>query len=182
MSIRGFGNAGNAPSCTGVQRAVTDQCDAEGIGAYLESSDVKNVPLYTQHGFRILKTVTLRGKGGDAALGSPDLEVRVYVCDAFSFDSSASNWIPLYWLLGSFVLDSFSVISSFFVWRLLGLSAFFFFDAMDVATLQADHVARSTATLYGSDSAAAGSQAVTFNAPPLQDSIGQCKEKERERD
>ena len=39
--------------------AVTDRCDAEGVPAYLESSDPANVPLYERHGFSVAGEVTI---------------------------------------------------------------------------------------------------------------------------
>jgi len=40
---------------------VTDRCDAEGIPAYLESSDPANVPLYERHGFAVTGEVDIEG-------------------------------------------------------------------------------------------------------------------------
>lgn len=40
-------------------REVTDRCDAEGLGAYLESSKESNVPFYARHGFRVTDEVHL---------------------------------------------------------------------------------------------------------------------------
>ena len=39
--------------------AATDRCDAEGVPAYLESSDPANVPLYERHGFSVTGEVTI---------------------------------------------------------------------------------------------------------------------------
>lgn len=38
-------------------REILDRCDRQGIGAYLESSNVRNVPFYERHGFRVLREV-----------------------------------------------------------------------------------------------------------------------------
>lgn len=38
-------------------RAVTDRCDAQGLGAYLESSKEANVPYYARHGFEVREQV-----------------------------------------------------------------------------------------------------------------------------
>jgi ribosomal protein S18 acetylase RimI-like enzyme len=38
-------------------RPVLDRCDREGLGAYLESSNERNVPFYRRHGFREVREV-----------------------------------------------------------------------------------------------------------------------------
>ena len=38
---------------------MTGRCDAEGLSAYLESSDLANVPLYERHGFRVTGEVVI---------------------------------------------------------------------------------------------------------------------------
>lgn len=42
-----------------MMREVLDRCDRQGLGAYLESSNVRNVPFYERHGFRVLGEVPL---------------------------------------------------------------------------------------------------------------------------
>jgi ribosomal protein S18 acetylase RimI-like enzyme len=37
------------------------RCDAEGVPAYLESSNVRNIPLYERHGFEVLGTIQAEG-------------------------------------------------------------------------------------------------------------------------
>ena len=38
---------------------VLDRCDRQGLGAYLESSNIRNVPFYERHGFKVLSEVKL---------------------------------------------------------------------------------------------------------------------------
>jgi len=54
-SARGRGLA------SAVISAVTDRCDADGVGAYLESSDPANVPLYQRHGFVVTAEAAIDG-------------------------------------------------------------------------------------------------------------------------
>ena len=42
-------------------RHATDICDRDGVLAYLESSNLRNVPLYERHGFEILGTIQAGG-------------------------------------------------------------------------------------------------------------------------
>jgi ribosomal protein S18 acetylase RimI-like enzyme len=42
-----------------VLRPVLERCDAEDVGAYLESSNPRNLGLYTRHGFRELEPLQL---------------------------------------------------------------------------------------------------------------------------
>ncbi len=46
-----------------VLQPVLDRCDADGLGAYLESSKEANVPFYARHGFEVTDTIDL-GRGG----------------------------------------------------------------------------------------------------------------------
>jgi len=39
-------------------RAVTDRCDEQGLGAYLESSKEQNVPYYARHGFEVREQIS----------------------------------------------------------------------------------------------------------------------------
>jgi ribosomal protein S18 acetylase RimI-like enzyme len=48
---RGLGSA--------LMRGVLDQCDEDGIGAYLESSKESNIDFYARHGFRVLEPIEL---------------------------------------------------------------------------------------------------------------------------
>jgi ribosomal protein S18 acetylase RimI-like enzyme len=40
-------------------RAVTDRCDEQGLGAYLESSKEENVPYYARHGFEVREQIAV---------------------------------------------------------------------------------------------------------------------------
>jgi ribosomal protein S18 acetylase RimI-like enzyme len=48
---RGLGSA--------VLRGVLDQCDQDGVGAFLESSKESNIAYYSRHGFRVTEEVRL---------------------------------------------------------------------------------------------------------------------------
>jgi GNAT superfamily N-acetyltransferase len=51
------------PACQGqglgsaLMRHALQRCDADGVPAYLESSNPRNIPLYQHHGFEILGTI-----------------------------------------------------------------------------------------------------------------------------
>ena len=42
-----------------LMREVLDKCDRQGLGAYLESSNGRNVPFYERHGFKVIAEVQL---------------------------------------------------------------------------------------------------------------------------
>lgn len=45
-----------------LMRAITDRCDDEGLGAYLESSKEDNVPYYARHGFEVTELIDSGGQ------------------------------------------------------------------------------------------------------------------------
>ncbi len=42
-----------------LMRPVLEQCDADGVGAFLESSKERNIDFYARHGFRVVEEVRL---------------------------------------------------------------------------------------------------------------------------
>jgi ribosomal protein S18 acetylase RimI-like enzyme len=50
-------------------RHVTDRCDRDGVAAYLESSNPRNIALYERHGFEILG----RAQSGQSPVITPML-------------------------------------------------------------------------------------------------------------
>lgn len=55
------------PACQGrglgaaLMRHAVDRCDADGVAAYLESSNPRNISLYERHGFEALGTIQVGG-------------------------------------------------------------------------------------------------------------------------
>ena len=49
-----------------VINAVLERCDEEGVPAYLESSNPRNIPFYARHGFEVREEVSV-GKNGPVA-------------------------------------------------------------------------------------------------------------------
>jgi GNAT superfamily N-acetyltransferase len=58
---KGLGSAVLAP--------VLEQCDADGVGAYLESSKERNIDFYARHGFRVSEELRLGGSRGPRLWG-----------------------------------------------------------------------------------------------------------------
>jgi GNAT superfamily N-acetyltransferase len=54
MQSKGIGSA--------VLGAMLERCDTEGMPAYLESSNLRNVPFYARHGFEATGEIVV-GKG-----------------------------------------------------------------------------------------------------------------------
>jgi ribosomal protein S18 acetylase RimI-like enzyme len=58
---------GTAPAAQGrglgsaAMRPILEDCDANGIGAYLESSKERNIAFYARHGFKVTREVRLPG-------------------------------------------------------------------------------------------------------------------------
>jgi GNAT superfamily N-acetyltransferase len=50
-----------------LMKDMLDRCDRQGLGAYLESSNIRNVPFYERHGFKVTAEVPL----GDDAIIRP---------------------------------------------------------------------------------------------------------------
>jgi ribosomal protein S18 acetylase RimI-like enzyme len=50
-----------------MMKDMLDRCDRQGLGAYLESSNGRNVPFYERHGFKVIAEVPL----GDEAVIRP---------------------------------------------------------------------------------------------------------------
>jgi len=46
-------------TASAVLRGVLDQCDSDGVGAFLESSKESNIAYYSRHGFRVTEEVKL---------------------------------------------------------------------------------------------------------------------------
>ncbi|MEM7138409.1 MAG: GNAT family N-acetyltransferase [Myxococcota bacterium] len=44
-------------------RPGLEKCDAEGVPAYLESSNIKNLPFYRKHGFEVVQELRLASDG-----------------------------------------------------------------------------------------------------------------------
>lgn len=42
-----------------LMREVLERCDRQGLGAYLESSNIRNVPFYERHGFQVLSEIAV---------------------------------------------------------------------------------------------------------------------------
>jgi GNAT superfamily N-acetyltransferase len=42
-----------------LMRDVLGRCDRQGLGAYLESSNIRNVPFYERHGFGVLSEMEI---------------------------------------------------------------------------------------------------------------------------
>jgi GNAT superfamily N-acetyltransferase len=59
VQSKGFGSL--------LMQDMLDRCDRQGLGAYLESSNTKNVPFYERHGFKVTAEVLL----GDSAVIRP---------------------------------------------------------------------------------------------------------------
>jgi GNAT superfamily N-acetyltransferase len=52
-----------------VLQPVLERCDADGVGAYLESSKERNIDFYARHGFRVSEELRLGGPRGPRLWG-----------------------------------------------------------------------------------------------------------------
>jgi GNAT superfamily N-acetyltransferase len=60
LAILGTDPAAQGNGCgSAVLRPVLEQCDADGVGAYLESSKERNIAFYARHGFRVTRELRL---------------------------------------------------------------------------------------------------------------------------
>jgi ribosomal protein S18 acetylase RimI-like enzyme len=60
LAVLGTDPSAQGQGCgSAVLRPVLEQCDADGVGAYLESSKERNIAFYARHGFRVTAELRL---------------------------------------------------------------------------------------------------------------------------